>query len=120
MKERLNHNEEEIMQILWRLERAFVKEIIAEMKDPKPYNTVSSIIRKLEAAGIVGYEAFGKTHRYFPILQKETYRKTSFQQFVNNYFGGSPQQLLSYFVEEENVQVDELNALLDQLKDSNK
>ena len=87
---RLTHKEEEIMQILWKLKKCFVKDILNEMSEPKPpYNTVSSIVRKLENMGYVDHEAFGKTHRYFPILEKENYRKASFQVFMRNYFGGN-------------------------------
>lgn len=106
------------MQILWRLGKAFVKEIVSEMPDPKPpYNTVSSIVRKLEDQGLVGYDAFGKTHRYYPILKKEDYRKSSFQRFVDNYFGGSPEQVLSYFVKEEQLDASELGELLERIKE---
>jgi len=115
--EKLTHKEEAIMQILWRLEKAFVKEIIAEMDKPKPpYNTVSSIVRKLEKEGVIGYESFGKTHRYFPILKKEAYRRSSFKQFVENYFGGSTEQVLSFFVKEEDIDPQELDDLLDKIK----
>jgi len=113
----LTHREEEIMRILWNLRKAFVKEIIEEMADPKPpYNTVSSVVRKLETMGLVGYDAFGKTHRYFPILEKENYRKHSFKNFMSNYFGGSPAQLLSYFVKEEKLSQEEIESLLSELK----
>ncbi|MEZ4943168.1 MAG: BlaI/MecI/CopY family transcriptional regulator [Saprospiraceae bacterium] len=114
---RLNHKEEEVMTILWRLGNAFVNDILAEMEEPKPpYNTVSSIVRKLETEGLVGYEAFGKTHRYFPILKKEDYRANAFRRFMDNYFGGSPTALLSYFVQEENLEAAELEKLLELIK----
>ena len=114
---RLNHKEEEIMQILWSLRKGFVKEILEQMSEPKPpYNTVSSIVRKLETMSLVGHEAFGKTHRYYPILKKENYRKQSFQVFMRNYFGGSPSQLLSYFVNEEKLSPSEIDQLLNDLK----
>lgn len=113
----LTQREEQIMQILWKLRTAFVKEIIMEMDDPKPpYNTVSSIIRKLESEGIVAHEAFGKTHRYYPVLQKEDYKKSTIQRLVDDYFGGSPEQILSYFVKEEKLDAEEINNLLEQLK----
>jgi predicted transcriptional regulator len=115
---RLNHKEEEVMQILWHLKQGFVKEILDKMSAPKPpYNTVSSIVRKLETMKLVGHEAFGKTHRYFPILKKENYRKQSFQAFMSNYFGGSPSQLLSYFVEEQELSSSEISQLLNELKE---
>lgn len=116
---RLNEREEQIMQILWRLKNAFVKEIMAEMPAPKPpITTVSSIVRKLETEGIIGHEAFGKTHRYYPILQKSEYRKSFFKRMLNNYFGGSPEQLLSFFVDEQDLPPEELDRLLDKIKQS--
>ena len=115
--EPLKHKEEEVMQILWKLKKAFVKEIVKEMDKPTPYNTVSSIVRKLQKEGYIGYEDFGKTHRYFPILKKEDYQKFSFKRFVDNYFGGSPEQVLSYFVKEEKINPTELNELLEKIKD---
>lgn len=115
---RLNHKEEEVMTILWRLENAFVNDILNEMDEPKPpYNTVSSIVRKLVSEGLIGYEAFGKTHRYYPILKKDDYRANAFRRFMDNYFGGSPSALLSYFVEEENLDPSALDELLTKLKD---
>lgn len=115
---RLNHKEEEVMAILWRLGHAFVHDILAEMEAPQPpYNTVSSIVRKLQDEGLIGFEAFGKTHRYFPILKKEDYRKTAFQRMLDHYFGGSPADLLSYFVKEEKMDPGELDALLKKIKD---
>lgn len=106
------------MTILWRLGHAFVNDILAEMEEPKPpYNTVSSIVRKLQDNGIVGFEAFGKTHRYFPILKKEDYRAGAFKRFLNNYFSGSPADLLSFFVKEESIKPEELDDLLRKIKD---
>lgn len=118
---RLNEKEEQVMQILWRMRQAFVKEIMAELPDPKPpVTTVSSIVRKLEGAGLIGYEAFGKTHRYYPILKKSDYRRSFFRNFVAEYFGGSPKQVLSYFVQEDDLNPEELEQLLRDIKDREK
>jgi len=118
---RLNSKEETVMQILWRMKRAFTKEILAEMPEPKPpITTLSSIVRKLQEDGLIGFEAFGRTHRYFPILKKEEYRKSAFQQLMKNYFSNSPEQLLSFFVEEEKLDNRELDELLNQIKESSK
>ncbi|MEM9023436.1 MAG: BlaI/MecI/CopY family transcriptional regulator, partial [Bacteroidota bacterium] len=112
----LTKAEEQIMQVLWTLERAFVKEVIAELPDPKPaYNTVSTIIRILEKKEFVGYEAFGKTHRYHPLISREAYSKASVNRLVDNYFGGSFERLVSFFVRENNLdlqEIDELRRLL--------
>lgn len=105
------------MRILWQMEQAFVKDIRAAMKDPQPpITTVSSIVRKLESEGFIGHESFGKTYRYFPKVKQEDYRKSSFRRLLDQYFGGSPRQLLSYFVEEEDVSPEELNKILEDIR----
>ena len=106
------------MQILWHRERAFVREIMEDLPEPKPpVTTVSSIVRKLEGQGCIGHEDFGKTYRYFPVLRKEDYRKVSFQQLLEDYFGGSPKQLLSFFMKEEQADPDELASILKEIQD---
>lgn len=113
---KLTHKEEEVMTILWRLQKAFINDILAEMEDPPPYNTVSSIVRKLVSEGLVGYTAYGKTHQYHPLLKKEDYRANAFKRFMDNYFGGSPAALLSYFVKEEKMDEGEVQRLLEAVK----
>lgn len=113
--------EEQVMQILWRLEKAFVKEILEEMDEPRPpITTLSSLVRKLEDKGLVGHESFGKAHRYYPILKKSEYRKRSFKKLMQQYFEGSPEELLSFFVKEEDMEVDDLNELLEKIKKKEK
>lgn len=112
MKE-LTKAEEQVMQHLWKLEKAFVKEIIAEMPEPKPaYNTVSTIIRILETKGFVGHDAYGKTHQYYPLIGKDEYRSFYLKSMVTNYFGGSFQKLVSFFARDNNMDVQELEELL--------
>ena len=83
MTKELTKAEEQVMQILWQLEKAFVKEIIEQMPDPKPaYNTVSTIVRILEKKGFVSYEAFGKTHRYYPLMSKREYTRLFMKNFM--------------------------------------
>lgn len=113
----LTQAEEEIMQILWHLERAFVKEIVEEYDDPKPaYNTISTLIRIMEKKGFVGYEAFGKSHRYYPLIDKEDYSKKYLNRFVDKYFSGSYKELVSFFTKEKEMSVRDLEKLLDELK----
>lgn len=113
----MTDKEEQIMQILWQLEKAFVKEIREQMEKPQPpVTTISSIVRKLEEKGYVGHDSFGKAHRYFPILKKEDYRKKSMKKLMLQYFEGSPEQLLSFFVKEEEIDIETLNGLLHKIK----
>ncbi len=113
----LTQAEEEIMQILWQLEKAFVKEIVEEYDDPKPaYNTISTLIRIMEKKGFVGYEAFGKSHQYYPLIDKEDYSKKYLNRFVDKYFSGSYKDLVSFFTKEKEMSVRDLEKLLDELK----
>ena len=74
-----SYYEEQVMQLLWKLEKGFVKDIIEKMPEPKPaYNTVSTIVRILEKKGFVGHNAYGKTHEYFPLISRKDYRITSY------------------------------------------
>ena len=112
--EKLTNKEEEIMRTLWKLREAFVKEVVAELPDPKPhYNTVSTIIRNLEEKGFIGHEAFGKTHRYHPLISKEAYRKKFMQKTISNYFEDSYKNVVSFFAREEKISADELREIID-------
>lgn len=110
--EKLTKAEEPVMQIIWKLKSAFVKEVINEMKEPKPpYNTVSSIVRGLEVKGFLGHKAFGKTHQYFPVVTKGAYRKYVFMSMMSDYFDGSLSQVVSNFVEEKSLEPEEIESL---------
>jgi BlaI family penicillinase repressor len=113
--------ESQLMQVLWKLQKAFVKEIIHELPDPKPaYSTVSTIIRILESKGVIGFEAFGKTHRYYPLLTKEEYIRYEADKFLGNYFSNSVQDMFSFFVSEKKIDLkdaEQLLKMIDQIKD---
>ena len=116
MKE-LTRAEEEIMQILWTMKSAFVKDIIEELPEPKPaYSTVSTIVRILQQKGFVGHKAQGQSHKYHPLISKADYTKTFMKGFVKKYFGGSYQQMVSFFTQEDHLSVNELEGLLKDLK----
>ncbi|MDO1451431.1 BlaI/MecI/CopY family transcriptional regulator [Rhodocytophaga aerolata] len=112
MKE-LTKAEEQVMQILWKLGKGVVNDILNQMDEPKPaYNTVSTIVRILEKKGFVGYRAYGKTHEYYPLVDKKTYTSFFFRNFLSNYFGGSFSSLVSFFAKENDMDVKELEELL--------
>jgi BlaI family transcriptional regulator, penicillinase repressor len=119
MKE-LTKAEEEIMQVLWALDSAFVKDIITQLPEPKPaYNTVSTIVRILQEKGFVGHEIHGKSHKYHPLITKEAYTKSFMKGFVKRYFSGSYRQMVSFFTKEDKLSLHELEQLLKELKDKN-
>ncbi|MEL0651098.1 BlaI/MecI/CopY family transcriptional regulator [Algibacter sp. TI.3.09] len=118
--EKLTNKEEEIMHILWTLEKAFVKDVLAEIKNDKPhYNTLSTIIRNLEEKGYVAYTAYGKTHQYYPIVSKEDYRKGFMNTAINNYFNNSYKNMVSFFAKEEKISVDELKEIIKLIEKDN-
>ena len=114
MKEKLTNREEEVMQVLWKLKKAFVKEVVAEMSKSKPhYNTVSTIIRKMKEKGFVRHFAFGNTHQYYPTIEKEEYRKVFMQNTISNYFENSYKNVVSFFANEEKISVEELKEIIE-------
>ncbi len=111
--EKLTKKEEEVMQVLWRFEKAFVKDIVAEFPDPKPpYNTISSLVRILQEKGIVGFKQYGNTYEYFPLLSKEAYRKGYMKEIINDYFDNSFSKAVASFIEEEQLDQKEIEAIL--------
>jgi BlaI family transcriptional regulator, penicillinase repressor len=111
--QKLTNKEEEIMQILWKLKKAFVKEVLAEItEEPPHYNTLSTIIRNLEEKGFVAHNAFGNTHQYFPIVKMEDYRKRFINTAIDTYFDSSYKNMVSFFAKEEKISAQELREIL--------
>ncbi|MGG9962228.1 BlaI/MecI/CopY family transcriptional regulator [Ferruginibacter sp. SUN106] len=113
----LTKAEEQIMQVIWKLEKAFLREILDELPAPKPHsNTVATIIKILVDKEFVGITVFGRTHQYHPLITKETYSKSTMKSLVKGYFEGSFSNAVSFMVKENNISLDELELLLKQLK----
>lgn len=109
----LTKAEEEVMQILWKIKQGYVKDILAEMPEPKPaYNTVSTIVRILEQKELVGHEAKGRSHQYHPLLTKEEFSKHRMNHLLSGYFSGSFNKLVSFFMEKNSLDSKELDELL--------
>ena len=116
MKE-LTKAEDQVMQILWRLGKAFVKDIVQEMPTPRPaYNTVSTIVRILETKGFIDHKAYGKTHEYFPLISKDKYTKFYLNNMVKGYFNGSFDNLVSFFARENKLDAKDIEKLLKEIK----
>jgi len=111
MKE-LTKAEEQIMMVLWELKQAFVHDIIEQLPEPKPaYNTVSTIVRILEKKGFIDHDVFGKTHRYFPAIEKKSYTKLIAKGMLSNYFSNSLHQMVSFFSNEKKISLAELEEM---------
>ena len=110
--ENLTTKEEEIMQILWDLKKALVRDVMEKLPHSKqPYTTISSIVRILEKKGFVGHKPYGKTHEYFPLISKAEYRKRKFKRFINEYFDNSMDSVVSFLLKEEKLNPEEIEEL---------
>ncbi|NOR28080.1 MAG: BlaI/MecI/CopY family transcriptional regulator [Lutibacter sp.] len=118
MEKQLTKAEEQFMQVLWELEEASVQDIIDQLSKPKPaYNTVSTIIRILETKNFVGHKAKGRGYIYFPLVKKTDYSNQSLNKLVDGYFGGSFKSMVSFFVNKNDVDLNELETILDAIND---
>jgi BlaI family transcriptional regulator, penicillinase repressor len=109
----LTKAEEEVMHIIWQLDRCLVRDIIDQLGDPDmPHSTISSVVRILEKKGFVGHKAYGKTHEYFPVVTRDEYAQHDVKSLMEKYFSGSPKKLVSFLVQSENLNLKELNDLL--------
>ena len=119
----LTKAEEQVMQILWQLNEAIVKDMIEQMPEPKPaYNTVSTVVRVLEGKGFVDHKAYGNSHVYFPIISEAEYKKFTFDKMMKSYFNDSYKSLVSFIADEKKLDInelDELTKLIDNLKTKN-
>lgn len=111
MKE-LTRAEEQIMRILWRIRKGYIKDILNEMEEPRPaYNTVSTIVRILEKKKIIGHRAFRKSHEYYPLITQKEYMRRFLKGFVRDYFSSSYASLASFFAREEQLSLSELEEI---------
>lgn len=105
------------MQALWSLDKAFLRDIVEAMPNPKPHqNTVATLLKILIEKEFVAVEVLGRQHRYSPLISKEEYSGKSIKQLAKNYFEGSFSNVVSYLVKEINISVEELESLLKQIK----
>lgn len=117
MIKQLTKAEEQIMHELWKLDKAFLREIIDALPEPKPHNnTVATVIKILVEKEFVGLKIFGRTHQYYPLITKEAYSKASMKNFVKGYFEGSFTDAVSFMVKENNLSIGDLEILLKELK----
>jgi BlaI family transcriptional regulator, penicillinase repressor len=109
----LTRAEEQVMQVLWKIDRGFVKDILEHFDDPKPaYNTVSTIVRILQEKGFVTHKAYGRTHEYFPVVTKDEYSKSHLSTFVNDYFSNSFEKMVSFFAREKSISLQEMEDIM--------
>ena len=116
----LTRAEEQVMQVLWSLKKSFLKEIVENSPEPRPHpNTIATILKILVEKGFVDFETQGRNNLYHPKISREEYGKKSAQQVVKGYFNGSPALLVSQFLSDNKLSVEELESLLLKIKSEN-
>lgn len=109
----LTRAEEQVMQVLWKLKKGFVKDILEHFEEPKPaYNTISTIVRILQEKGFVTHKAYGRTHEYYPLITKNEYSKSHLNTFVKDYFSNSFEKMVSFFAKEKSISVKEMEEIM--------
>lgn len=117
MSKQLTKAEEQIMQVIWKLNKAFLREIVEALPEPRPHsNTVATIIKILVEKDFVGIEPYGRMHQYYPLVPKEAYSKSTLKNLVKSYFEGNYSNAVSFMVKENGLSIEELELLLKQLK----
>jgi predicted transcriptional regulator len=115
--QKLAKREEQIMQVYWDLGKAFIKEVIPHLPEPKPhYNSVATMVKILEEKGFLDHESVGNVYRYFPVISREDYQKHAMKDIVSQYFDNSYPRMLAFFAKEQNLTEDELQEILHMIK----
>ncbi len=114
---KLTPTEEELMNHLWRLKRAYMKDLLECYSEPKPATTtISTLLTRMQDKNFVGYETTGKLREYFPLVSKENYFAKHLQGLIKNFFNDSPAQFASFFAQQTSftdAQLEELKSLID-------
>ena len=113
----LTKAEEQLMQVLWKIEKGFIRDIMDALPAPKPHqNTVATILKILVEKNFAGIHVVGRNHEYYPLVKKTEYSKKTMKQMMKGYFGGSFSNVVSFMVKENNISIEELESLLEQIK----
>jgi predicted transcriptional regulator len=119
--QKLAKREEQIMQVFWNLEKAFIKEVIPQLPDPKPhYNSVATMVKILEDKGFLAHETIGNIYRYYPVIPRDEYQKHAMKDIVSQYFNNSYPSMLAYFAKEQKISESELNEIIEIIKSNKK
>ena len=106
--------EEQIMKLLWKLERAFIRDLLNEFPDPKPApTTVLTLLKRMIDKGFVSYKLFGNSREYYPLIKKSDYFSDHINGLIKDFFNNSTAQFASFFANETNMNQDELKELRD-------
>lgn len=108
----LSKSEEELMNYLWRLEKAFMKDLLEIYPEPKPATTtVATLLKRMADKGFISYNLFGNSREYYPLVKKKDYFSKHVNGLIKNFFNDSASQFASFFTKETNLTKEELEHL---------
>lgn len=108
----LTNAEEQVMKFLWKLEKAYMKNILEEFPEPKPATTtVSTLLKRMIDKGFVGYNQHGSNREYYPLIKKNDYFSKNLNLLIKDFFNNSAAQFASFFTNETNLTISELEEL---------
>jgi predicted transcriptional regulator len=111
---KLSQSEEQLMQYLWELEKAFLSDLLEKYPDPKPASsTVATLLKRMNDKGYIDYEQMGRSRRYYPLVKKSDYFSKHINSLIKKYFNDSPSTFASFFTKETNLSDEELEELQD-------
>lgn len=117
MNKTLTKAEEQVMQCLWKLEAAYLKDIVENLPEPRPHNnTVATILKILIEKEFIAHEVHGRNHYYYPLVTKDEYTKGTITSIVENYFDGSFKNAVSFMINKKKLKVKDIELILNQLK----
>ena len=123
-KKKMTPAEEEIMQVLWKIEKGIIKDILKEFSHPKPaYNTIATVLRIMENKGFVSHEEFGVFYQFYPLVAKETYARSQAKSLLKTYFESSLPKFIAVFAKDENLSltdIEQINQIFAAAKDAKK
>ena len=123
-KKRMTPAEEEIMQVLWKIDKGIIKDILKKFPNPKPaYNTIATVLRIMENKGFVAHEEVGIFYRFYPLITKEAYAKSQVKSLLKTYFESSLAKLTAAFAKEENLSladIEKINQIFAAAKETKK
>ena len=109
---KLSKTEELLMNNLWKLEKAFMKDLLEAYPEPKPATTtLATLLKRMTDKGYISYNLYGKSREYFPLVKKETYFSKHVNGLIKNFFNDSASQFASFFTKETDLTKEELEKL---------
>lgn len=113
----LTRAEEQVMQYLWGLEKAYLKDLVEQFPEPRPaYTTISTVVRVLVKKGFIGFKTYGKVNEYYPLVTKQKYFQRSVKPMISNYLNSAPGAIASFFANDQLnlTELEELKKLIDE------